>query len=131
MSDPLDVTGLWDGMFSYPHSMPPNTFTAKLREQGGRIIGEMHEPSDSPHDGASELHAFVEGARAGSDIAFTKFYDSKRRLHPIAYHGTLDADGDEISGTWTIDSDWSGAFLMPRRSRAAAAATRKIAETVR
>ncbi|MGN6280089.1 MAG: hypothetical protein ACTHM8_15395 [Sphingomonas sp.] len=131
MSDPLDVTGVWDGIFSYPRAMPPNHFVAELREENGRIVGETREPSDSPRDEASELHAFVEGTRSGADVAFTKFYDSQRRLQPISYHGTLDADGNEISGRWTIQSDWSGTFLMTRRAKQAAAETRETAETVR
>lgn len=131
MSDPLDVTGVWDGIFSYPRAMPPNNFTAELREENGRIVGETREPSDSPRDEASELHAFVEGTRSGTDVAFTKFYDSQRRLRPIIYHGTLDADGNEISGRWTVQNDWSGMFLMTRRAKQAAAETREIAETVR
>lgn len=131
MSAPLDVTGVWDGIFSYPRAMPPNHFVAELREEQGRIVGETREPSDSPQDETSELDAFIEGTRSGTDIVFTKFYDSKRRLQPIAYHGTLRADGTEISGRWTVRNDWSGTFLMMRRANQAAAETRAIAETVR
>lgn len=131
MSDPLDVTGIWDGIFSYPRAMPPNRFTADLREEDGRIVGETREPSDSPDDEANELHALVEGARSGSEVSFTKFYDSQRRLTPIVYHGAIDTDGNEISGRWTSKNDWSGTFLMTRRAREAAVEAREIAETVR
>lgn len=131
MGDPLDVTGQWDGIFSYPRAMPPNHFTAELREKVGRIAGETREPSDSPHDRASELHAFVEGTRSGTQVTFTKFYDSKRRTRPIVYNGTLSAHGDEISGSWTIQDNWSGTFLMTRRAGATAGKTRQDAETVR
>jgi len=131
MSDPLDVTGHWDGIFSYPRGLPPNHFTAELREENGRVIGETREPSDSPFDEASELQALLEGTRSGAAISFTKFYDSARRIKPVAYRGTLSPDGDEISGAWTIHGDWSGPFLMTRLSNKAAARTRGTAETVR
>jgi len=130
MADPLDVTGYWDGIFNYPRTMPPNAFTADLREDHGRIVGETCEPSDSPHDQASELHALIEGMRSGADVTFTKFYDSTRRLDPIAYRGTLSADATEINGTWSIPGNWSGTFIMVRTTREAVLADQSEAASV-
>lgn len=130
--DPLDLTGSWTGMFNYPRAMPPGSFTAELREQGGVVIGETEERSDSPADRGATLHALIEGNRSGLGIVFVKHYDAARRLDtPVNYSGTLSPNGDEITGTWNIAGNWSGTFLMVRRARRGAAIERRIAETVR
>ncbi|AXJ95250.1 MULTISPECIES: hypothetical protein [unclassified Sphingomonas] len=132
MSDPLDVSGAWDGIFSYPRGLPPNGFACELREHGGRIDGETHERAEVGADRGTTIFALIEGMRQGHAVRFTKRYDDPRRAaHPVLYDGTLSADGDEIAGRWEIAGQWSGGFIMVRQQRRGAAAERKIAETVR
>jgi len=126
--DELTLTGLWKGVFSYPHSLPPNQFDADLRELGGMIAGETSELART----GQITHAMIEGERRGFEVGFTKRYDAFRRATtPIHYSGALSEDGAEISGTWTIPGNWSGTFLMVRAKPKAVAIERKIAETVR
>jgi hypothetical protein len=129
VSDPLDLSGSWHGLFNYPRGMPPTSFEAELREVGGTITGETREASDSAEDEAAILHAYVEGHRSGLQVDFIKRYDLMRRAgKPVSYSGTLSPDGDEITGRWNLPGDWSGTFLMVRSSRRAAEVEREVAD---
>lgn len=113
-----DLTGRWDGIFNYPHTLPPTGFVATLVELRGALTGEVEEPDD----GGAALAAVVEGERIGSRVRFTKRYDALARAHyAVAYEGTLTPDGDEIVGEWTIPGIWSGSFIMVRAAGRAAA----------
>ncbi|MGI4731298.1 MAG: hypothetical protein ACRYFW_06075 [Janthinobacterium lividum] len=131
MSDPLDVTGAWEGIFNYPRAMPPGGFRADLREAAGAIAGETEERGDGDEAGLT-LHALVTGARSGTAVSFTKSYDDPARArHPVRYAGTIAPDGDEITGRWDIAGHWSGSFIMVRAARRAEPAAIEVAETVR
>lgn len=128
----LNLTGLWHGIFNYPRHMPPNSFTAELRDMGGSITGETSERSDSSEDSAPVIHAFINGRRLGAQVIFTKHYDELRRATlAVHYAGTLNARGDEIAGAWNIPGYWAGTFLMVRTKRNGSEVERKISETVR
>lgn len=127
----IDLTGHWEGLFSYPRLMPPNGFEAELRETSGHIDGETTERSDWRRNRGSTVIALLSGHRDGHAVSFIKRYDDIQRVEPVHYEGTLSADGDEITGTWRISGQWSGSFIMVRRTRPGAVAERKTAETVR
>ncbi|MGR6330748.1 hypothetical protein ACU5AX_16930 [Sphingomonas sp. XXL09] len=132
MADPLDVTGSWDGIFSYPRAMPPNGFRCELREHAGRISGETQERRDTGPDRGTTIRALLDGVRQGRSVRFTKRYDSPDlAYYAVVYDGALAADGDEISGRWDIAGHWSGSFIMVRQQRRGVAAKRTVAEEVR
>lgn len=132
MTDPLDVSGSWHGIFNYPRSLPSNSFEAELREADGIVTGETREAGDGNDHGEAVLHAYLDGRRSGLGIAFAKRYDLLHRAaNPVHYEGTLSPDGDEITGRWIIPDSWSGTFLMVRSSRGTEAIVREAAETVR
>lgn len=114
MSDRRDVTGTWYGRWTSPHPfVAPNSFIATLEEQGSRVSGSITEPD---LHGPDILRAHVDGARAGGRIEFTKQYDGSGRLsHAVAYAGSINAAGTEVSGMWRIDR-YSGNFSMVRES---------------
>ena len=131
MDDP-DLSGTWKGVFSYPHSLPPNPFDAELRDHAGMLTGETCEVGGSGRSKGQPLHAMIEGHRHGFAISLVKRYDALRRANtPVYYSGTVNADGTEISGVWDIPGSWSGTFLMIRAKPKTAAVERKIAEEVR
>lgn len=126
-----DLTGRWDGIFNYPRTLPPNGFFAALVEQAGALTGEIEEPGDEAETG-SPLSAMVEGERIGSQVRFTKRYDALARAHyAVRYDGTLSAEGDEITGEWTIPGVWSGTFIMVRAARQDEAVEQTASEEVR
>jgi hypothetical protein len=126
----LDLSGRWTGMFNYPGPFPPVAFEAELREVGGCFTGTVSEPDDDPRGGGT-LQAIVEGQRQGSAVTFAKIYENAERMpEPVFYSGTVQPDGNEISGRWEIPGHWSGTFLMIRDSGVAEAAEEEAREEV-
>lgn len=109
-----NLTGVWNGLYTYRdgHSM---SFVATLIESGGSLSGTTHEPGTAATAGAMLL-ASLAGAHSGSAVTFTKTYERPDALHrsPILYEGTLNGEGTEIEGRWTIMRFCSGKFLMVR-----------------
>jgi hypothetical protein len=127
----IDLSGRWTGMFNYPGPFPPVGFEAELRDVGGCFTGTVSEPEDNPHGSGGTLHAIVEGQHQGSAVTFAKMYeDAERRPEPVFYSGTIQPDGNEISGRWEIPRHWSGTFLMVRDSGVAEAVEEEVGEEV-
>lgn len=118
------ITGDWDGIFNYPHSLPPTAFAVTLREEGGMLSGETVEAGE-----AGALQALLQGTRDGAAVSFVKTYDNGHQT-PIRYAGTLDAEAAEITGRWHIAGDWSGSFIMVRRRGAEETVEQQVGETV-
>ena len=127
-----DLTGRWDGIFNYPRELPPNGFVAVLVEHGGALTGEVEEVSDHGADRGGQIAAVIEGERIGAQVRFTKRYDDLRRAHyAVRYDGTVAADGDEITGEWTIPGVWSGSFIMVRAAGREVEVEQAVGEEVR
>ena len=94
MSDPLDVTGSWEGIFNYPRTMPASGFRCELREHGGVVTGETQERGDAGAERGQTLLALLDGRRDGHALRFVKRYDDPARARyavttPLrAFHGT-------------------------------------------
>ena len=117
MSEKLDLSGEWTGIYNYPIAMPPVAFEAAVHEAGGRISGTTTEMGGTPFSPKRRLDAVIDGTRAGQAVTFIKMYDQADGEYDVVqYSGTLDPEGEEIGGHWTV-SGMSGTFLMIRRSR--------------
>jgi hypothetical protein len=125
-----DLTGVWDGQFSYPRGYQPTTFTCILLEIGGSLSGSVHELSNNGPSKGQTLCAAVSGARDGAVVRFAKEYPPKTAGYgrAVIYKGVLSADGLQIEGEWTIPGSWSGRFLMIRSPRVAEAAEEQARE---
>ena len=124
-----DLSGQWAGMFSYPAMFPPNEFEAELRDAGGLVTGLINQPREVFDAPGPPRQAVVEGQRRGDRLSFIKIYDDLERP-TVHYEGTIQADGDEIEGIWTIPGDWSGTFMMVRAQREDAAVERRAKERI-
>lgn len=113
------LSGVWEGLFSYPRKYQPTPFTAVMLEFGSAISGTVHELCNNGSSAGMVLNAMITGSRFGSAVQFIKQYDAGQRYHgrPVKYEGALNADATEIEGQWTIPGSWSGKFLMIRTSR--------------
>ena len=131
MSGADDLGGDWIGFYNYPFPHPPTRFEAAIRDSGGLISGITTESGDSPDCQGMTLQAVIEGRHEGGILWFVKTYDYLERAgDPVHYEGTIQADGDEIEGRWTIAADFSGTFMMMRKRREEAAEERKLDEKV-
>lgn len=122
-ADPLNLTGVWHGNYTYPDGSAAVSFVATLIEAGGHVSGSTHEP----HGYRPEtLYALLSGTRAGRAVTFTKRCQGgdARYAAPIDYDGTLNQNGTEIEGRWIIHHEWSGRFLMIRSARRTTAASK-------
>jgi hypothetical protein len=124
----LGLTGLWKGLFSYPHLFEPTSFVAILIEKGAGFSGTTHEPCTRGPSLGALLYATIEGHREGSAVSFIKTYDGTGGWsHSVAYEGFLNGDGTEIGGRWKT-SGWSGKFLMLRPTAREASTTEEAVE---
>lgn len=127
----LSLTGLWNGLFSYPRRYDPTSFIAILIQSGSTVSGTVHEPPRITRIPGGVLFATLQGERAGADVTFLKTYDGTGGwTHSVAYEGVLSGDGTEIEGRWRIPGGWSGKFLMVRSGEKETSVVRKAFEPV-
>jgi hypothetical protein len=128
LDEAADLSGVWHGVYSYPggSNRQPVSFVAVLTDVVGSVGGTTEEAV-----GKRTLTATVQGRRAGRAITFLKLYDADlRNYDTVAYDGRVSGDGEEIEGTWTVPSGWSGSFLMIRSGSLTAAVERVASERV-
>jgi hypothetical protein len=115
-----DLSGSWDGLYSYPRDLAPVSFAADLKETGGWLTGTTREAAPGGSSSGQILNAILQGRRSGSAVKFLKLYNgSVPGFDSVAYEGSVSADGTEIDGRWTAIGNWSGTFLMIRSRRVA------------
>ncbi len=116
MSGGDNLSGLWMGSFSYPSGLGPTTpFLASLTDNGGSLSGTMVEPNTMGRS-SDQLGAVISGSRAAASVDFTKMYDGESdAAHAVDYVGRLSADGNSISGVWSLQ-DLDGTFEMHREA---------------
>lgn len=125
------LTGVWNGMYSYPALFEPVSYVATLIDGGAFLSGTTHEACEVAPGDHQTLHAMISGARAGQTVTFTKEYDgSGGWKHAVFYEGSLSADGTEIEGRWHVPGAMTGKFLMIRNVAKARALTREVFEKV-
>ena len=123
MSEELDLSGEWTGVYSYPGAGSPVPFTASLSEREGWLTGAVEERSTQGPP--RRLGATIQGRRAGVSVTWLKTYDvMEHGYDAVQYEGAVSADGAEISGRWAIFENGSGTFLMTRKPGAQAARRR-------
>jgi len=112
--DRFNMTGMWEGAFSYPAFEGPTTpFVARIEEVDGALTGTIMEPNTMGWS-TDELEAVLSGARNGRSVDFTKTYDgSSDAAHAVDYVGQLSEDGNLVTGVWSL-AEFDGTFEMHR-----------------
>ena len=115
----LNLTGQWDGVFSYPdvpEAGPTTPFLATLTESAGVLQGGVIEPHEF---GQGTAQSTILGQRIGRSVHWSKTYHGAgdEYCEVVLYFGSLNEDGDTITGEWSIDH-WRGPFEMTRESEA-------------
>jgi hypothetical protein len=126
-----NLTGVWQGTYSYPLGLGSVSFVATLIEAGNSLTGTTHESGHWAFDRSPSvtLYASLSGSRHGSAVGFVKTYEgSNPNYRTVEYKGTLSGDGTEIEGRWIISKVWSGKFLMIRPAGRAESVSGKVFE---
>ena len=114
--DRLNMTGLWEGTYSYPAFQGPTTpFVARIAEESGVLSGTIMEPNTIGWS-SEELEAVLSGSRDGRAVDFIKTYDgSSDAAHSIDYVGQISEDGNLVTGVWSL-AEFDGTFEMRRET---------------
>jgi hypothetical protein len=124
-----NLTGVWQGLYSYPAFREPVYFVATLIQAGAMLSGAIQEAEVGETGAPLTLFAYVSGSKNESAVTFAKTYDgSAGWQHAVQYDGTINGDATEIEGRWEIQNDWSGRFLMIRSPGATESVARGIFE---
>jgi hypothetical protein len=115
-SGPLNLSGLWMGRYAYPARSGPTTpFLARIEDEAGALSGTIIEPN-TIGPSSDSLEAMLSGSRTGHAVDFTKVYDgASDAAHAVDYVGQVSADGNTISGVWSLEQ-WDGTFEMYREA---------------
>lgn len=123
------LTGVWHGLYSYPRYLRPVYFVASLLSSGQSFSGTTHEAIAGRHGAPLTCFATISGLCSELNVEFHKTYDGTNGYkHGVDYGGTLDGEGNEIEGTWTIPGNWTGKFLMIRKPSMTEVRIRKVFE---
>jgi hypothetical protein len=124
-----NLTGVWQGLFTYPRFLRAGNFSATLIETASHLSGSTSEViAIGPRAGETVL-AMLSGSRSGSAVTFTKAYEGPEKPnHSVEYEGTLTDDFLEIEGRWFIPGNWAGRFLMIRSGGRSVEEAREVFE---
>ena len=112
---PQNITGVWQGLFSYPRQYRAAAFTATLIEARAGFTGSTTEIAVGGARSGMAVSAFLTGSRTDRHVTFTKQYEGPDEPnHAVEYEGHVSDDFLEIDGRWFIPGSWSGRFLMIR-----------------
>jgi hypothetical protein len=125
------LTGVWQGLYSYPGQGEPVSFVATLIETGSFVCGTTHETCSVTDASKQNLHAMISGVRHDASVTFTKSYDGTAGWkHKVEYDGALNSEASEVEGRWNIDGILAGRFMMIRNPGKEVAVERKVFERV-
>ncbi len=127
MAEPKQsLTGVWQGLYSYPAFREPVYFVATLIQAGTMLSGSMQEAEVGRNGAPLKLFAYLSGSKVENAVMFSKNYDGGGGWdHAVHYEGMINGDATEIEGRWQIPNDWSGRFLMIRSPGATESMARK------
>jgi len=109
------LTGVWQGVYTYPHKHLTVPFVATLIEAGQLISGSTHESCLLYGNPNEILFATLQGNRDANAVIFVKTYEGTNpNYRTVNYVGSLNAAVTEIEGRWIVPGSWSGKFLMLR-----------------
>src|SRR5437667_10915438 len=105
--DPLNLSGLWQGFYSYPSRQRPVSFSATLTESGSWLTGMTTDTGTQGETRGRVLSATLQGRRMARSVTFLKLYaDGFPAYDGVHYEGDVREDGTEIEGRWSIRGNW-------------------------
>lgn len=127
----VNLTGVWQGLYTYPRILQRVLFGATLIESGSWVTGSTHEVCDHGQHNGQTLTAVLDGKRNDTLLTFTKTYEAGLKGYGVVqYEGLISVDGLEIEGRWATSARWAGKFLMIRSAGKEQAVDHKVFERI-
>ena len=109
----INLSGIWQGLYSFQTLDVPISFIATLLERGRSLSGETQETRAQSITNTAQ----IDGMRHSRLVDFIKTYDDKvTGLQRVNFAGLISQDASEISGQWSRQDGTGGTFLMVRQS---------------
>ena len=107
----LDLTGTWSGDWWRSDGDEEGTLTVALIQSGGSLSGDMTVTSTTF---SYSRDTTVSGTVEGSDVVFGIAIGGNGAIVTIDYEGTVSEDGDQMSGTYSMSTGYTGTWDVTR-----------------
>ena len=92
--DSLNLTGQWQGQYSYYRNKAPVPFRATINENGSWLDGLVEEVGTAGDAKGKPIAATLQGRRTGRTVTWLKIYHGSFRLHDsVQYRGEVSGEG--------------------------------------
>ena len=108
----VDISGTWSGNWSRSDGGEVGTMIAIITQIGGSLSGDMTVTSTTF---PSSKETTVSGSVEGNDVVFGIAISTNGETVTIDYVGTISEDGDQMSGTYSISTGYTGTWNATRQ----------------
>ena len=107
----IDVTGTWSGSWWRSDGDEKGTLTVALTQSGSSLSGDMTVTSTTF---SYSRDTTVSGTVEGNDVVFGIAIGGNGAIVTIDYEGTVSEDGDQMSGTYSMSTGYTGTWNVTR-----------------
>ena len=108
----VDISGTWSGNWSTSDGGEVGTLTAIITQIGGSLSGDMTVISTTF---STVKETTVSGSVEGNDVVFGIAISTNGTTVTIDYVGTISEDGNQMSGTYSISTGYTGTWNATRQ----------------
>ena len=112
MPQTFDVTGTWSGNWWRSDGKEEGTLIATLTQSGSSLSGDMTIISTTF---SYSKDTTVLGTVEGSEVVFGMAMSSNGETVTIDYEGTISEDGNQMSGTYSMSTGYTGTWDATRQ----------------
>jgi len=110
-SETIDLTGTWNGDWERSDGDEEGTLTAYLSQTGSSLSGNMTFTSTT-HSYSEDTT--ISGSVEGNNVVFGIATGGDGATVTIDFDGTVSEDGNQMSGTYSMSTGWTGTWTATR-----------------
>lgn len=107
----IDVTGTWSGDWWRSDGGEEGTLAAALTQSGSSLSGNMTFTSTTF---SYSKDTTVSGSVEGNEIVFGMAIGGNDSIVTIDFEGTISEDGNQMSGTYSMSTGYTGTWSVTR-----------------
>jgi hypothetical protein len=107
----VDITGTWSGHWWRSDAGEEGTLVATLTQSGSLLSGDMTFTSTTF---SYSRDTTVSGSVQGNEVVFGTAIGGNGTTVTIDYEGTVAEDGDQMSGTYSMSTGYTGTWSVTR-----------------